>query len=133
MPSSTQQFFDNYAALLDAGDADGVAAAYFVPTVVMNDDAKRVLTRREDIAAYIDEFRSQLVSAGVSHSKAEVCQTMRLSENIMFSNVKWTFMNSERQKVFSCFISYTLQLESESLKIIVSVIDDEERELAKHL
>ncbi|XOV78680.1 MAG: nuclear transport factor 2 family protein [Aestuariibacter sp.] len=133
MASATQAFFDTYAASLDAGDAEAVAKAYFVPTVVMNDEAKRVHTQREDIIAYITEMKEQLRSTGATNSRAEVCQTMRLSENIMFSNVKWTFKNDAGEKVFSCFISYTLQLESESLKIIVSVIDDEERELAKHL
>lgn len=133
MASATQVFFDSYAASLDAGDAEAVAKAYFVPTVVMNDDAKRVHTRREDIIAYIIEMKEQIETTGATKSRAEVCQTMRLSEHIMFSNVKWTFKNEADEKVFSCFISYTLQLESESLKIIVSVIDDEERELAKHL
>jgi hypothetical protein len=133
MASTVQQFFETYAASLDAGDAESVSGAYFVPTVVMNDDAKRVHTKREDIVTYIQEMKEQLAEAQVVSSKADVCQTMRLSENILFSNVKWTFNDAQGQKVFSCFISYTLQLESESLKIIVSVIDDEERELAKHL
>lgn len=133
MPSTTQHFFEQYAQAFDAGDVEKVAESYFVPTVVMNDDAKRVHTKRADIADYLSDMAMQLHAAGVVSCHPEVCQTMRLSENIMFSNVKWTYKDPSDQKVFSCFISYTLQLEGESLKIIVSVIDDEERELAKHL
>ena len=37
------------------------------------------------------------------------------------------------KQIFTCFVSYTLQLVDNELRVIVSVIDDEERELAKLL
>lgn len=133
MPSQSQVFFDEYAKAYESYDADAVADMYFLPAVIMSDDQKNVFTSHDAISATIDELMDKLQSIGVELFEADVCQTMRLSENIMFSNVKWFFKNQEEQVLFTCFVSYTLQFENESLKIIVSVIDDEERELEKLL
>ncbi|BDX07472.1 hypothetical protein [Planctobacterium marinum] len=133
MSSLSQLFFDDYARAYEQYDARAVADMYFVPAVIMSDERKNVYTTPEAIAEVIDDLMDRLQSIGAALCEAEVCQTMRLSENIMFSNVKWTFKNVQEQKLFSCFVSYTLQSEGESLKIIVSVIDDEERELERLL
>lgn len=133
MPTLSQQFFDDYARAYEMYDAQAVAQMYFVPSVIMSDETKNVYTSHEAIAEVIDELMDKLQSVGAVLCEGEVCQTMRLSENIMFSNVKWTFKDAQQQKLFSCFVSYTLQSVGESLKIIVSVIDDEERELERLL
>lgn len=133
MASLSKAFFDEYAAAYEKYDANAVAEMYFLPAVIMSDDTKNVYTDHGAIAEVIDELMDKLQSIGVEICEADVCQTMRLSENIMFSNVKWFFKNQEEEVLFSCFVSYTLQFENESLKIIVSVIDDEERELEKLL
>lgn len=133
MPTLSQEFFDDYARAYEQFDAHAVSRMYFIPAVLMSDETKSVFTSHEAIAEVIDDLMDKLESIGVAGCEADVCQTMRLSENIMFSNVKWTFKDASQQKLFSCFVSYTLQLDGESLKIIVSVIDDEERELERLL
>lgn len=133
MPTPTQNFFNHYAEAYDAMDAEKVAESYFIPSVVMSDSQKLVFTKAKDIANHIQGLMDKLAMLNVKYFEPEVCQTMRLSENIMFTNVKWTFKNDKEEKVITCFVSYTLQLEGDSLKIIVSVIDDEERELGKLL
>lgn len=133
MSTQSQEFFSEYARAYESYDAEGVAALYFTPSVIMSDETKNVYTSQNAVAQVIDELMDKLQSVGVTYFEPDVCQTMRLSENIMFANVKWTFKNDTGEKLFSCFVSYTLQCENESLKIIVSVIDDEERELEKLL
>lgn len=133
MPSQSQDFFNQYAQAYESYDADAVADMYFLPAVIMSDHSKNVYTKHEGIAEVIGELMDKLESVGVTFYEAEVCQSMRLSENIMFSNVKWFFKDAVEKILFSCFVSYTLQLDHGSLKIIVSVIDDEERELEKLL
>ena len=133
MPTKSQEFFDEYARAYEAYDADGVAALYFTPAVIMSDETKNVYTSHQAISTVIDELMDKLQSVGVTYFDPDVCQTMRLSDNIMFANVKWTFKNESEEKLFAAFVSYTLQSDHESLKIIVSVIDDEERELEKLL
>lgn len=133
MPSKSQDFFNQYAEAYEKYDPDAVAEMYFLPAVIMSDDTKNVYTSHDAISVAIDELMDKLQSIGVTFIEADVCQTMRLSENIMFSNVKWFFKDVNEATLFTCFVSYTLQLDNESLKIIVSVIDDEERELEKLL
>lgn len=131
MPLQSQSFFNEYARAYESYEAEAVAEMYFLPAIIMSDDQKNVFTSYDDITAAVDQLMDKLQSVGVVLFEADVCQTMRLSENILFSHVKWVFSNEEEQALFTCFVSYTLQFENESLKIIVSVIDDEERELEK--
>ena len=133
MPRLSQDFFNEYAAAYQRYDADAVAEMYFLPAVIMSDNKKNVYTSRDAIAQVIDELMVKLQVIGAMYFEAEVCQAMRLSENIMFCNVKWTFKNVNEEILFSCFVSYTLQSEEDYLKIIVSVIDDEEKELEQRL
>lgn len=133
MPTPSEEFFNEYAKAYESYDPNAVAANYFLPAVIMSDDTKNVYTSHEAITNVIDELMDKLQGVGVTFFDAEVCQSMRLSESILFSNVKWTFKDVDEQTLFSCFVSYTLQVEDGALKIVVSVIDDEERELEKLL
>lgn len=133
MPTPSQQFFEEYARAYESQDAYEVANLYFIPAVIMSDDRKNVFTNLDDVADQIRELMDKLEDVGVVHYEPEVCQSMKLSENIMFSNVKWTFLDSADEIIFTCMVSYTLQVVEDSLKIIVTVIDDEERELEKLL
>lgn len=133
MAIRSQDFFDQYAAAYQSYDADAVADMYFLPAVLMSDDAKSVYTSHDAIVVVIEELMQKFQALGVMEFEAEVCQAMKLSENIMFCNVKWNFRNITNEVVFSCFVSYTMQSDNEQLKIIVSVTDDEERELDRLL
>jgi|GEM_PF-6953454 len=133
MPMSTQLFFENYAKAYESGVPEAVSELYFIPAVIMSDDAKNVFTDEKDVAHHIQELMDKLELIGVVQIMPDVCQTMRLSENILFSNVKWLFSDLQGKQIFTCFVSYTLQFVDNELRVIVSVIDDEERELAKLL
>ncbi len=133
MSTASEQFFENYAAAYQSGDASAVAGNFFIPSVIMSDDRKNVYTSTEAVAEQIQDFMDKLASLGVEQFVPLVCQTMRLSDNIMFSNVKWRYQDGKGNDVLTCFVSYTLQSEQDNLHIIVSVIDDEQRELAKLL
>ncbi len=133
MQANTQTFFDTYSKAYETGVAHSIAVLYFVPAVIMSEEKKNVFTKVDDIAGHVQGLMDQLHTIGVAKMSPDVCQTMRLSENILFSNVNWSFFDEHGQHIFSCFVSYTLQIVDEQLKIIVSVIDDEEREIAKLL
>lgn len=133
MSVSTKAFFDAYAEAYETYSSQAVARMYFIPSVVVSDSQKSVFTTEEELEQHIELLMSRLKEVGVVRCEPEVCQTMRLSDNILFSNVNWSFSAADGQHVFSCFVSYTLQIEDDALRVIVSVIDDEERELAKLL
>ncbi|UAA37862.1 hypothetical protein KIH87_14315 [Paraneptunicella aestuarii] len=133
MPQSTQAFFDKYAKAYRAYDANAVAELYFIPAVIMSDDNKDVFTSTQDVVMYIERLMERLRKIGAVDFVPDVCQTMRLSDNIQFTNVKWNFYAEENKRLFSCYVSYTLQSVGDDLKVIVTVMDDEERELAKLL
>ena len=133
MSVSTLAFFNAYADAYESYSPEAVAMLYFTPSVVVSDDRKMVFTSNDELIEHIRSLMNRLQAVGVAHCVPEVCQTMRLAEHILFSNVNWSFTDDEGQHVFSSFVSYTLQVEDDNLKVIVSVIDDEERELTKLL
>lgn len=134
MATSSDEFFKEYANCFAVNDAQQASNFYFLPTVIMNDTEKSVFSQKAELVQRISNLMDSLTQVGVVHYIAEVCQTMRLSDNILFSNVKWRFHDAQDKKVFGCFTSYTLQKQDNGeLRIIVSVIDDEEKELAKLL
>lgn len=133
MPQNTQAFFDKYAKAYRAYDANAVAELYFIPAVIMSDDNKDVFSSTQDVVMYVERLMVRLRKIGAVDFVPHVCQTMRLSDNILFSNVKWSFYAEGKKPLFSCYVSYTLQFVENDLKVIVTVMDDEERELAKLL
>ena len=133
MPTDTQAFFERYAEAYEKYDPKAVAELYFIPAVIMSDDSKDVFTTNADVTMYVERLMDKLRLIGAAKFNPDVCQTMRLSENILFSNVKWDFSTEDNQLIFSCFVSYTLQSIDGELKVVVTVMDDEEREIAKVL
>ena len=134
MPRFSTDFFQRFALCFDAFDPEQASEFYHLPAVIMNDTDKYVFSRQDELVARIDTLMQSLKQVGVVNHQVEVSQTMRLSDNILFSNVKWRFYDAQQDKVFSCVTSYTLQRdESDKLKIIVAVIDDEEKQLAEML
>ena len=133
MPVSTESFFENYAQAFQSRIPEALAELYFIPLVIMSDDIKNVFTDLKDIIHHIQGLMNELDQVGVVKIAPDVCQTLRLSDSIVFSNVKWLFYDLKGDQIFSCFISYTLQCIENELRVIVSVIDDEKRKVSKLL
>lgn len=131
--TNSELFFDEYAKTYQRYDEHAIADYYLIPAVIMSDDRKQVFASESDIADHVRSLMDKLVQVGVRHCRPQVANAMRLSENITFVNVRWTFLDDCNEKVFSCFVSYTLQKVDNDLKIIISVIDDEEQHLTELL
>lgn len=134
MASQTEVFFEHYAATMDAGDAGSMSEMHLVPCIFVSDEKKLVCAKFEDILRYNQQLINSLHKVGVVTHAAQVNQAMRLSETILFSNVRWQFKNAQQETVLACYCSYTLQVvDKESLRIIVAVVDDEDKAISKLL
>jgi hypothetical protein len=57
-----------------------------------------------------------------------------MSEDVIFVQVKWQAMDENYSRLFGCHVSYTMKVDPQgSLKIMISVLDDEEKALSQLL
>lgn len=132
MKQSSQEFFDIYMKAYDQFSAEDVAELYYVPSIIMSEDQKNVMITKEQVIESIQSLMDNLKKIGVVSHKFEILQSMRLSESILFTNVKWLLLNDNNEQLFTCHVSYTLQRsKSGELLVVASVLDDEESQILK--
>ncbi len=134
MASQTEMFFKHYAECMDAGDAVAMSQLHLVPSIIVSDDKKQVCATSEDVQQYNQQLLSSLKKVGVTQHVVLVNQAMRLSDTILFSNVRWQFKDDQQQTLITCYCSYTLQvIDPDTLRVIVAVVDDEDKAISKLL
>lgn len=127
MASDSERFFERYAQALNSGDAGELSDFHLLPTIFMTDDSKKVCSLRPELVAYNQALLNSLHKAGVEKHIPQVNQAMRLSDSVLFCNVRWQCLDSAGSAFFSSTCSYTLQHNAENvLKIIVVVLDGDE-------
>lgn len=127
MATQSESFFSQYAEAFDQQDVQAITAFFMTPTVIMSDSRKTLYREQVDVQEAIQRLLDRLEAAGVCQHQVEVSQSIKLSETILFTRVRWWLRNANEQQV-SCFdASYTLQLDADQqLKIIVCVLEDAE-------
>lgn len=133
MASQSETFFVEYADALDKGDIQQLTDLHFVPSVFVSDETKHICAIEQDVHKYNAELVSALRRVGVCRHEAQVNQAMRLSDSILFVTVKWRMMDENDQQVFSCYCSYTLQSHGDTLRVVVAVLDDENKQISQLL
>lgn len=134
MASQSEQFFINYAHSIAANDPNSMAEHHLLPTVFVTDNIKQVCNQLSAVEKINQRLLDGLNSKEVSISVPQINQAMRLSDSILFCTVKWQFLNQNEETCFSATCSYTLQSDKNGqLKIIVSVLDDDDKILCEFL
>ena len=131
MPIDSEYFLDMYAKALNTFDPKNIASFCLPPTIVMNDKGKKVINSEEELEQAFSRMFVKFSQAGIKTFVPKLQQTMRLSDTLFFSKMRWQFFDEQGQLCFGCSTSYTLQkMPDKQLKIIVAVIDDDENKLA---
>jgi hypothetical protein len=131
MPIDSKDFLDIYAKALNSFDAKKVASFCLPPTIFMNDQRKKVMVNNEELEQTFSRMFENFNLVGIKTFVPKLQQTMRLSNSLFFSKMRWQFYDEQEQLCFGCAMSYTLQkMPDDTLKIIVVVIDDDEKKLA---
>ena len=132
MPVNTEKFLDTYAQALNTFDAKLAAKFYLLPTIIMNDHGKKVMTTEAEVQETFERTLGQLKQVGVTKLVPQLNQTIRLSDSLYFSKTQWQFFDKQDTRLFGCSTSFTLQmLPDNSLRVIVVVVDDNENALSK--
>jgi hypothetical protein len=130
MPMDSESFLDAYAKVLNTFDAKKIASFCLPPTIIMNDNSKKVMANEEELEKAVSRMITQFTKVGVKTFVPKLQQTMRLSDTLYFSKMRWQFFDQNDDLCFGCATSYTLQkMPDNQFKIIVAVIDDDENKL----
>lgn len=131
MPIDSEQFLESYAKALNTFDPKQITRFCLPPTIVMGDTGKRVMANQDQLEQGVSWMMSKFEQLGIKKFVPRLQQTLRLSDTLFFSKMRWLLFDDNEQLLFGCALSYTLQkLPDQQLKIIVAVIDDTESKLA---
>jgi hypothetical protein len=119
MPIDSERFLDIYANALNTFDPKQAAGFCLPPTIIMNDKNKRVMTSDEELEHGFSRMFTNFSQLGIKKFVPKLQQTMRLSDSLFFSKMRWQFYDEHEQKMLD-----------NRFKIIVAVIDDDEHKLA---
>lgn len=130
MPSQTEAFFNRYADTLNQHEPGELAKLHMLPSVFVVDESKKILHDFSEVENMNRKFIEALQGYGVVSHSPQVNQAIRLSDKILFANVRWQFRDADDKVKLTTHCSYTLQqIDETDLKIIVEVIDDEDKVL----
>jgi hypothetical protein len=131
MPIDSEFFLDNYAKAFNSFDPKIIASFYFPATIIMNDKRKKVMTCEGELERTLSQMLAKFTQVVIKRFVLKLQQTMRLSDTLFFSKMRWEFYTEQQQLCFGCATSYTLQkMPDNQLKMIVAVIDDDLNKLA---
>ncbi|TRY30748.1 hypothetical protein [Aliiglaciecola sp. M165] len=127
MVDTLEQFFAQYSEAMDNADVQRLTSFSMKPMVFVSDETKTICHSLQDIDKVHQLLMSSLKQGGVVKHIPKIMQSMRLSDSVRFVKVRWVFCDGADQALFSCYCSYTMQVENgDTLKILISVLDDEQ-------
>jgi hypothetical protein len=112
-------------------DKPALAANYcVVPNIIIGEQNKRVLNSKKELENFFMGFSEVLAMQGITSFLPIINQTLRLSDSLYFTNIRWRLMDCQNEVIITWAASYTLQKsEDGQLKIIVTVVDDDHQQL----
>jgi len=132
MSTNSKNFLDLYAKALNTFDPKIIASFCSLPTIIMHDNGRKIITSKDYLEQVTRRIFTTFNQAGIKKFVPQLQQTLRLSDTLWFSKMRWRFYNENEQLCFGCATSYTLQkMPDNQLKVIVMIIDDDEKKLAK--
>ena len=127
-----QQYLDDFADAFNANKPALAAQFCLFPNIIIGDHNKSVFNNQRQLTAILGRFIKGLNANGIVKFVPQVKQTMRLSDSLFFTNIRWQLFAQDEQLRMSGSSSYTIQkMPDQQLKIIITVIDDEEKQLEK--
>lgn len=130
--TEVQQFLTEFAQAFTLNEPEKAVEFCSLPSIIIGDNGKRVVNSKSELAAFYTQFITTLQKSGIVKFEPTVNKTMRLSDTLFFTNIKWQLYDKNNTLFVQGSSSYTLQkMENGDFKIIITVIDDEEKQLVK--
>ncbi len=120
--TEVQDFFDELAHALTAGDGDKVATMYEVPALIISDEGVRAISTTEEIAAFLGVTKREYNAMGVVDTRAEVIDLERIGTKLYVATVRWPHLDAAGKQVAEESSDYTLRRDDKGHLRIRSVL-----------
>jgi hypothetical protein len=132
--NEVSQFLMGFAETFLQDKPELAANCCVVPNIIIGEQNKCVFNSRKELENLFMDFSNALVMQGITGFLPIINQTLRLSDSLYFTNMRWQLIDSNNEVSITWATSYTLQqMEDGQLKIIITVVDDDHQQLKKLL
>jgi hypothetical protein len=127
MPIIVSEFFQRYAEAFNNSDLDAAIDLFGLPSIVMTDERKLIMVKREDVELEIKRVMEKFEDRGVVTFEPTVEQVMKMSDTLRFCNISWSFKGADGNEMFNGEDSFTLQTKDDTFEVVAMVVreDDE--------
>lgn len=127
-------FLNRFAEAVMNNQLDVAINYCVIPNIIVGGKFERVINSIEELSSVFAKLNGALVNKNVSHVVPIIKQVMCLSDSVFFTNIRWQLMNQHKDIIASWASSYTLKkMEDGEFKIIVTVVDDDNKQLEQIL
>jgi len=120
--TEVQDFLDELAHALTAGDGEKVATMYEVPALIISDEGVHAISTTEEIAAFFGAAKDEYNAMGVVETRADVIDLERIGTKLMIATVRWPHIDKKGIEVAAESSDYTLRRDDKGKLRIRSVL-----------
>ena len=121
--SHIQQFLDDFATALTAGDGPAVAKLWETPALVLSDTETRAVESPRAVEDFFSGAKEQYNSRGIVDTHAEIQHVYWVTDRIVMVQVRWPYLDSEGSVVGEEASTYVLRMdEQDQLKLRVAMM-----------
>ncbi|GHB75202.1 hypothetical protein GCM10008107_26010 [Psychrosphaera saromensis] len=125
MRQRVSEFFQKYAVAMQDRELKLLKSIYRLPFIIVHDEPERVVSFDAELETNLKKVLESFDQRAITNIEVEVKKAIRLSNDIHFANVNWTFKNEQGEIQLSYNTSYMLSILEDTIKVITVIIDDE--------
>jgi hypothetical protein len=118
-----QEFFDEFARALTAGEAHTLAGLWEVPALLLGDASVQGLDSIAEVQSLFRGARDRYNARGISQARAEIVRASWPTDRIAVVEVRWPYVDQQGQAVGEETSTYTLRCNDDGdLRLRVAVM-----------
>ncbi|HEU0036692.1 MAG TPA: hypothetical protein VFQ53_39030 [Kofleriaceae bacterium] len=107
--ADVQEFLDQLAAALRAGDATKIASLWGLPAGIFGDRGDLTLYKRDDLERFFARAIAEHTTRGLVATAPELLSEQWLSHRVVMLKMRWPYVDVEGREVGSEVSDYTLR------------------------
>ncbi len=112
-----EPFLQRYRAALLAADADGLAACFGHPGLVVTDDAVIAVASEEETRTAYGRVAEHYLQQGMVDARPKIEKLESNSRLVITADVAWTYVGGEARVLATELVRYVLRLQLDGPKI----------------
>lgn len=126
--ADVQEYLNNFARALTAGDSRTVASMWAVPALVLGDDMSMVVNTPAEVEKFFSGAKDEYNKRGISDTHADITELQWITDKIALVAVRWPYLDTKGEEVGAESSTYTLKRDDQGeLKLHVAVMHGVER------